>query len=334
MNVNARKTAAAALSVLSNAILIVLKVIVGLLIGSVSVISEAAHSGVDLVASVVALVAVRGSGKPADARHPFGHGKLENISAAVEAALIFVAAGWIVWEAVHKMAHLSEIESPNWGVVVMFVSVAANMLVSGLLFKVGRQTESAALQADAWHLRTDVWTSAGVMIAMGLIWLGNVLLPNHGHWLHLIDPLAAIVVAAMIVKAAWHLTVQSAEDLMDAALPADEQQWIAAALAEFVPSIHGFHSLRSRRSGSVRFIDFHIFVDGRMTVADSHRLAHQCGERIKQHLEGASVMVHVEPCVGQCNGRCRPGCLLPVEQRQAIADANAAVSPDDDSGHA
>ena len=334
MNVTARKMAVATLSVLSNATLVVLKVIVGLLIGSVSVVSEAAHSGVDLVASVVALIAVRGSGKPADARHPFGHGKLENLSAAVEAALIFLAAGWIVIEAVHKMGHPEAITAPTWGFGVMLVSVAANLGVSQLLFRVGRQTNSAALQADGWHLRTDVWTSAGVMAALGLISLGDALLPGQGRWLHLIDPIAAMVVAVMIVKAAWHLTVQSADDLMDAALPADEQQWITAALAKFVPAIHGFHRLRSRKSGSVRFIDLHIFVDGRMTVADSHQLAHRCAEPIKQHFEGADVQVHVEPCVGLCNERCEPGCLLTVEQRQAIARANTPVAPDDNSGHA
>jgi cation diffusion facilitator family transporter len=209
----------------------------------------------------------------------------------------------------------------------------ANTIVSRLLFRVGRQTDSMALQADAWHLRTDVWTSAGVMFGLGLIWLGNLLLPNHGHWLHLIDPLAAIIVAGLIVKAAWHLTVQSGRDLMDAHLP-DEEKWITDMLAGLAPAIHGFHRLRSRKAGPVRFIDFHIFVDSRMTVAESHRLAHECCERIKRQFDGSNVIVHVEPCSGQCEDRCRPGCLLTEDQRAAVRSANAPTTADDDAGHA
>ena len=316
------KVAVAALSVLSNATLVVLKIVVGLLIGSVSVISEAIHSGVDLLASAIALFAVRTSGRPPDERHPFGHGKVENISGTVEAILIFVAAGWILYEAVHKIAYPEPIEEPGWGIGVMLLSVAANLGVSHLLFKVARRTDSVALDADAWHLRTDVYTSAGVMAGLGLIWLGDRLAPQLGDGLHLLDPAAAIVVAALILRAAWQLTVRSTRDLTDSNLPEDEKE-IRAVLQGFVPQVRGFHHLRTRKSGSTRFIDFHLFVDGAMSVTASHRLAHEISRLIHDRVGEASVTVHVEPCLGNCEHGCAEGCLLSESARQAVREGLA-----------
>ncbi len=160
MDSQQRKSATALLSVGSNTALVVGKLVVGLMIGSVSVISEAIHSGVDLVAAVIALFAVRTSGKPPDERHPFGHGKAENLAGTIEALLIFVAAGWIIYEAVRKLSHPEPLEDPGWGVAVMLISAVANMLVSAQLFRVGRETDSVALQADRWHQLTDDSNSA------------------------------------------------------------------------------------------------------------------------------------------------------------------------------
>lgn len=173
-----RKMAAARLSVYSNSGLILVKLIVGVLSGSVSIISEAIHSGVDLLAAFIALFSVRTSHIPADDIHPFGHGKIENISGTIEALLIFLAAGWIVYEALDKLMNVKPLESLGLAVGVMMVSSAVNWLVSSLLFRVGRESESIALQADAWHLRTDVYTSLGVMASLALIWLGGGDLPR------------------------------------------------------------------------------------------------------------------------------------------------------------
>lgn len=328
-----RKAAVAWLSVLSNAALVALKVLVGLLIGSVSVISEAIHSGVDLAASVIALVAVKSSAKPADEQHPFGHGKFENISGVVEAMLIFLAAGWIIYDAAHKLITQPQIDAPAWGVGVMALSGVVNWAVSWRLFKVSKETDSVALGADAWHHRTDVYTSFGVMAGLGLIWAGDLVLKPWGFTesqldvLHWIDPIAAIVVACLIVKAAWELTLSSVRDLMDVSLPAGEQAWIRQMITEFLPVLHGYHRMRARKAGHERFIDFHIFVDSTMTVDDSHRLAHEISRRIEEHFEGSSVTVHVEPCRGNCD-HCREGCLLSSEQQQAIRDAKAAEGPE------
>jgi cation diffusion facilitator family transporter len=314
MNPGTRKKAVAWLSVISNTALVALKLIVGVLIGSVSVISEAIHSGVDLVAAVVALLAVRSSGKPADEEHPFGHGKYENVSGTFEAVLIFAAAGWIIYEAVRKIASPHAIDEPGLGVVIMAASAAANLGVSHLLFKVGRETDSIALQADGWHLRTDVWTSAGVMVGLAVIWLGDRFVPQLGDAWHLVDPLAALVVAALILRAAWHLTITSMRDLVDVSLPQEEAE-IKTILQGFVPQLHGFHQLRTRKGGATIFIEFHIFVPSEMSVDASHRLAHEISRKIKEHFGGSSVTVHVEPCRGDCGHGCLAGCLLTEAER-------------------
>lgn len=316
MDTAQRKAAVAWLSVISNTSLVAGKLVVGLLIGSVSVISEAIHSGVDLLAAVIALFAVKTSHKVADEGHPFGHGKVENISGTVEALLIFLAAGWIVYEAVHKLLAPQPIEAVGWGVAVMLVSSVVNAIVSQRLFRVGKETDSIALQADAWHLRTDVYTSAGVMVGLGLILLAERFLPNiELLWL---DPVAAIVVALMIVHAAWKLTVESGRDLLDVSLPVEETAWIQAYLRGIGPPVRGFHHLRTRKAGSHRFVEFHLVVDKNLSVEAAHRLSDRLTQAIKERFPDATVTVHVEPCDGLCRPACVEGCLLAEADRAAI----------------
>ena len=322
MEAQRRKSAVAWLSVISNTSLVAGKLVVGLFIGSVSVISEGIHSGVDLLAAVIALFAVKTSHKVADEEHPFGHGKIENISGTVEAVLIFFAAGWIIYEAAHKFLAPQPIEAASWGVGVMLVSSVMNMVVSRLLFKVGKETDSIALQADAWHLRTDVYTSAGVMVGLGLILAGERLLP--GANLLWLDPVAAIVVALMIMHAAWKLTLESGRDLLDASLPAEETAWIQEHLRAADRSVRGFHHLRTRKSGSHRFVEFHLVVDKDLSVEASHQLSDAVTRGIKERLSGTTVTIHVEPCDGRCRPACIEGCLLAEDERAAI---RAQASP-------
>jgi cation diffusion facilitator family transporter len=317
MNPNQRKAAVAWLSVISNATLVALKLVVGLLIGSVSILSEAIHSGVDLLAAVIALAAVKTASRPADSGHPFGHGKVENISGTVEAILIFGAAIWIVYEAVMKFIHRTEIDAGKWGwgAAVMLLSVAANIVVSKLLFKVAKQTGSIALEADGWHLRTDVYTSIGVMTALAVVWAVEEFWDVNIQWL---DPAAAIFVALLILRAAYELTVRAAMDLMDVKLPAEEEAWIRQLILGLAPTVRGFHQLRTRKAGANRFVEFHMFVEGTMTVADSHRLSHQVAHKIEDHFPGSSVIIHVEPCQGDCQHTCNRSCVLSPEQRAAV----------------
>jgi len=312
-----RKSRAALISVVSNTILVLMKLAAGLWVGSVSLVSEAAHSAVDLTAAVIAFFSVKTSARPADEGHPFGHGKFENISGTVEALLIFFAAGWIIFEAIEKLRFPKPLEAAGWGVAVMLVSVVANIAVSRMLFRVGRETDSMALQADAWHLRTDVYTSAGVMAGLALIALGNRLLPEVDlNWL---DPVAAIAVALWIMKAAYDLTVRSARDLLDVPLPAGEEAWVRRLITEQRPTIRGYHYLRTRKAGHDRFIEFHIQVDSQMTVEASHRLAQNLSRAIKEYLPHTTVTIHIEPCKGDCSEKCLRGCFLTQAERSEIA---------------
>ena len=315
-----QKTRVALLSVVSNTTLVVLKIVVGLLIGSVAVISEAIHSGIDLIAAVVALIAVRTSGKPADEKHPFGHGKIENISGTFEAWLIFLAAIWIIYEAVHKFIRPAPIETASLGVAVMLVSVLTNTVVSHQLFKVGNKTDSIALQADAWHLRTDVYTSAGIMAGLAIIWFGGKFAPQYD--LNWIDPLCAIAVAFLIAKTAYDLTKESAQDLMDANLP-HEEAFMRNLIQSSRPLIRGFHYLRTRKAGHQRFVEFHIQVDSEMTVNDAHRLTQELSGRFKLEFPDSTVTVHIEPCTGECLEKCLNGCMMMEDEREKIKKARS-----------
>lgn len=312
-----RKEHVAMLSVASNSTLVIFKVIVGALIGSVSIISEAIHSGMDLLAAIIAMFSVKKSHIPADDDHPFGHGKVESISGLVEAALIFVAAFWIIFEALKKMTSAQEVEQPGWGVGVMFLSAVVNLFVSHRLFAVGKETDSIALQADAWHLRTDVYTSIGVMVSLGIIWVSHFFFEDPRiHWL---DPVAAIFVAVFILKAAYDLTAQALGDLMDVKLPLDEEDWIRSVIVGHRPEIHGYHQLRTRKAGNFRFIEFHIKVDPRMTVETSHGITRDLKFQIMEKISNSTVTIHIEPCDGNCTEVCLSGCLLPEDQRKRLS---------------
>jgi cation diffusion facilitator family transporter len=308
MTVHKRKSRVALLSVISNSTLVAMKLIIGLLIGSVSVISEAIHSSVDLVAAGIALFAVKKAGKPADKRHPFGHGKVENISGTIEALLIFVAAIWIIIEAIKKMIAPGPMESVGWGVIVMMISATANYFVSNLLFKVGKETDSVALQADGWHLRTDVYTSAGVMVALAVIYFGGIFIP--GANLRWIDPAAAIFVAMLILKAAYDLTKQAAVDLIDTSLPANEQNIIRESILNQRNNIIGFHDLRTRKAGSERFVEMHLVVDSNLSVERSHKITDDISDEIRKALPETDVTIHVEPCNGKCSADCEHDCEM------------------------
>lgn len=316
MDAQYHKEKVALLSVVSNTMLVIIKFTVGVRIGSVSVISEAVHSGVDLIAAVIALFSVKTSSLPADGKHPFGHGKIENISGTIEALLIFVAAVWIIWEAVRKILEPQPVEAVGWGVIVMLISAAANTVVSRMLFKVGKETDSIALIADGWHLRTDVYTSAGVTISLAAIWGGELLFPGlHFHWL---DPVAAIGVAGLILKAAWDLTRQAAGGLMDETLPPEEEEEIRRLICSQLPLVHGFHQLRTRKAGHFRFIEVHIQVDGTMSVETAHTLNQDLVRRIRDRFRQATVTVHTEPCSGKCDAKCLAGCLLTEKEQTRI----------------
>lgn len=312
------KTRAASLSVLSNTFLVVAKLVVGVSIGSVSVLSEAIHSAVDLLAAVIAWFAVRFSDMPADREHPYGHGKMENLSGAIEAILIFFAAGWIIWEAVHKLISGGAVEAPGWGVLVMGVSAGMNWAVSAYLMHVGRKHDSMALVADGLHLRTDVWTSFGVFVGLILLTLARKLFP--GVPVEWIDPVSAIAVAMLIIKAAWDMTRQATGALLDEALPPDELQEIED-FARGEANIHSLHDLRTRKSGAERMVDAHVAVPAHLTVLEGHATARRFKDQILNRWNNVHVNLHLDPCDGSCKQACLSGCLLEPARREALHKA-------------
>jgi len=293
-HIDKEKKQVALLSVASNSLLTLSKVMIGLLSGSVSILSEGIHSGIDLLAACIAFFAVRESGKPADERHSYGHGKIENISGTIEALLIFIAVVLIVMEAVRKVIHIMEGGEGeisglalNLGMVVMGASAIINFFVSSRLMKVAKKSDSVALEADALHLRTDVYTSAGVFAGLLVIYLTG--------W-YIIDPLIALVVAVMITKAAYDLVKKAFFPLIDVSLPKQEQEIIAEALSEYSDEYVEFHELRTRKAGAERYVDLHLVVPKNNSINEVHELCDTIEKDITARLKGTQVLIHAEPC--------------------------------------
>lgn len=277
---------AAWLSVISNVILTVGKLIIGILIQSVSVISEAIHSGVDLLASFIALFAVKSSSKPPDHRHPYGHGKIENVSGTVEALLIFLAAVLIIKEAVEKIIHPQEFSDLGWGIAVMGFSALVNLFVALYEIRVGRKADSVALEADGMHHLTDVYTSLGVFAGLILIQITHI---------RLVDPVTAILVACLILKAAWDLTVKAFAPLMDSSMDRDSINRVETILNEYNHSFFEYHELRTRKAGRESYIDLHLVVNPEYTIQEAHELCDAIEMRIEETIVYSHVMIHVEP---------------------------------------
>jgi cation diffusion facilitator family transporter len=278
------KVKTARLSVMSNILLIVLKLAAGLLSGSVSIISEAIHSAMDLIAAVIAYFSVRVADIPPDKRHPYGHGKYENISGVIEAMLIFIAAAWIIYEAAGKLSHGDvKIESIGAGSAVMIISAIVNILVSRRLYKVARLTGSVALEADALHLRTDVYTSAGVAAGLGLIYITKI------NWL---DPLVAILVALLIIRESYRLMKTAFTPLLDTAWGNEEIEKLERILNGLEVK---YHDLRTRVAGNYRFIDVHIEIPRDVSVGSAHMYCDKIENELTSNYENLTVNIHVEP---------------------------------------
>jgi cation diffusion facilitator family transporter len=281
----------ARLSVVSNTFLIGLKLVVGILGGSVSIISEAIHSFMDLAAAVMAFFSIRIARRPADQDHPYGHEKVENVSGVIEAALILAAAVLIVYESVKKLLHPAPLEHVELGVAVMLVSGLVNAVVSRALFRVARAEGSVALEADALHLKTDVYSSIGVGIGLAVI---LVLQKTAGaSWAPLLDPIVASVIAVVIAAEAWKMLRRAFAPLIDQSIPADELAAVRACVERHPPAT--LHAVRSRRAGGTRHVDFHLVLPAGMSVRDSHDLCDAIEAELQAALPNTSVMIHIEP---------------------------------------
>jgi cation diffusion facilitator family transporter len=290
-----KRSRAAAVSIISNTSLIALKVAAGLITGSVAILTEAIHSAVDLAASFIAYFSVRQAEAPADTDHRYGHEKFENVAAAAEGVLILIGSGVIVYAAIRSLVHGVELEALGIGIAVVGFATVVNLIVSTWLYRQARLTQSAALEGDAAHLRTDAYTSAGVLVGLALAQITGA------YWL---DPAIALVIAGAIVVTGTKIVARSWGVLVDEALPPEEQDAIRDAIAAFAGrGVVGYHQLRTRRAGARRYVDLHVQFRSGTSLEDAHATAHALQAEIERRLPGGTdVLIHLEPA-----DKVRPG---------------------------
>lgn len=288
------KSRTAALSVASNSALILLKLIAGTITGSVAILTEAVHSSIDLVASIVAFFSVRKADEPADESHRYGHAKIENLAAAIEGMLILVGSAAIAVEAVRHLVNHGRVQTVGLGIAVVGVSLVINLAVSLRLSRTADRTGSVALAGDAAHLSTDALTSAAVLVGLVLVAITGA------QW---IDPVVALAVAALVVSTGVRLLAQATRVLVDEALPPDEVEVIRQAIGGLSSrGVVGYHELRTRRAGAQRYVDLHVQFRAGTSLEDAHRTAHELQDLVSARLAGADVLIHLEP-----EDRVRPG---------------------------
>jgi cation diffusion facilitator family transporter len=271
--------------------LILLKLIVGWISGSISVFAQAADSFLDLFAGLVTFFAVRIATKPADEEHPFGHGKVEDMAGVVQGVLIFIAAAVIVYSAVGRIIHKTTIEFAEAGIGAMAVSMVASILLSRHLLKVSRATGSVVLEANARNITGDIYSTAAVLVGLLVVRLTG---------LSILDPIMAIGMAIYIAKIAYNTLGKPLLGLVDASLPSSEQMVIESCLAEQGSQIIGFHELRTRRSGNQRYIDLHLVMAKNISLEQTHQVCDLLERDIQARLPRTNVTIHVEPCDGKC----------------------------------
>ncbi len=287
------KRSAALSSVIAAIGLTTFKLIVGLLTNSLGILAEAAHSALDLVAAGMTYFAVRVSDRPADEGHPFGHGKIENISALFETVLLLATSGWIIYEAIQRLFFHPEIvpEASVWSFVVMGASIIIDFTRSRILYKAARKYKSQALEADALHFSTDIWSSS--VVILGLIGITVARYVPGLNWMHKADSIAALVVAVIVIYVSGELGWRTISALLDTAPKglADKIEGVAAR----VPGVVDAHAIRIRASGAHTFFDMHVTMDGNVTLEEAHATTMVIEQAILKEVSPADVTVHVEP---------------------------------------
>ncbi len=284
------KAAAAGVSIAYNATLIALKVAAAVITGSVAILSEALNSTIDLVASVIAFVAVRRADEPADIEHPYGHEKVENVAASIEGVLIIGGAVFIITESISRLVNgNTEVESLGIGIAVIAFSTLSAGAVSLFIRRQARNHDSPALQGDAAHLAADALTSGGVLIALALVQLTGA---------EQLDAAVAIVFSGFIIFTGLNIIRRAAGILVDEAPPPEEMDRIEAAIASAradEPEVVGYHKLRARTTGRRRYIELHVQFRSGTSLERAHELAHELRDAIESDLGNAEVLIHVEP---------------------------------------
>ena len=289
---SAEKSKAALSSVAAAVGLTAFKLVVGLLTNSLGILAEAAHSGLDLVAALMTFLAVRIADKPADQKHQFGHGKVENLSALFETVLLLITSAWIIYEAYQRLfVETVEVDASIWAFIVMGTSIVIDVNRSRMLYAAARKHNSQALEADALHFSTDIWSSAVVLIGLAGVSLARFI-PGLA-WMGQADAVAAMVVALIVVYVSGEMGWRTIQALLDTA-PAGKSDEIVRAV-EALKGVVNCHGVRIRPSGAVWFVDLHINVDGEISLNAAHTLSEKVEQTVGKVLPRAEVTVHVEP---------------------------------------
>ncbi|MCC8313284.1 cation diffusion facilitator family transporter [Bacillus velezensis] len=274
------------LSVISNSLVVMLKIVVGIITGSVAILSEAIHSFLDLIAAFIAFISVRISKKPADTGHPYGHGKVENLSGTIETILIFAAGIWMIYECVQKLVNPAPVHLPILGIVVMLAGALINLIVSKFVKREAEKVNSVAMKSNALHLLTDVYTSLGVAASLLVVTLTE--------W-YILDPIIGMVLAVYIIYEAFKLMKEAFPPLIDTRLSEEEEKTILKIIETFQQEFIEIHDFRTRRSGPQEYIDFHLVVASHVTIKDVHDLCDRIERDITNEFKQAQVMIHPEP---------------------------------------
>lgn len=288
------KKSAARNSVYAAIFLTLMKLVIGLVTGSLGILAEAAHSGLDLVAALVTLMAVHVSDKPADHDHTYGHGKVENFSALVETVLLFVTCAWIIYEAVIRIfVKTVKVDPSLWAFLVMVVSIGVDYSRSRMLAAAARRHQSQALEADALHFSTDIWSSSVVILGLSFVWLGVHAVPRHAALLEKADAVAALGVAFIVLFVSYRLGRRTIDVLLDRAPEGLPQRLREAAGG--VEGVFNVGQVRVRRSGPVFFVDMTVDVDRDLSIERTHAIAERVETRIQEIAPGADVVIHTDP---------------------------------------
>jgi len=303
-------------SVVAAVFLTGMKLVVGLLTGSLGILAEAAHSGLDLIAAVVTFLAVRVSGRPPDSEHHYGHGKVENLSALVETLLLLATCAWIIYEAVNRLFFEDVlVQATPWAFAVMAVSIIVDFTRSRALMRAAKKHGSQALEADALHFSTDIWSSCVVIVGLGGIRLGDALAASHpaaAEWLFRADAIAALGVSVIVIYVSYRLGRRTIAVLMDKA-PEGMSTSVRQAVAK-LPGVSDVRQVRVRQSGPATFVDLVLSVNADTSVERAHGIAAEAENMVHQLVPKSDVMVHVEPCAPDGTG--------PAETIRGIAAAH------------
>jgi len=290
----------AKLSIIAISSFIAMQMVGSIITGSIAMRADAYHSVIDLSGAIIGFTGIRIANRP-DKRHPFGHGKAEDIAGAIIAGFIFAAAGTIAYQAINRLIAGRAVEFVTTGIYITAAVIVINIAIARFALKVARKNDSAALEATARHMTADIYSSVAVLVGLGLVKLTG---------LNILDPIAALAVAGLIIRTAYLIMKKSVDKLMDTKLPEAEEEAIKTSIMELKHSgqIVDFHSFRTRKAGSQRYIDLHLIMPKNASVDETHQLCDRLEHDIESRLQRVNVTIHIEPCSGNCDN-CSLSCL-------------------------